>query len=149
MQRAIIVALAVVVLCAVAGAFVLKNLALSIFAVVSLLFLVVTATGSARIPSSCAHLTGRAGSLRIWGNTPPQIGDVDVIVQRVWALGAGVHFRVSAPGKRSSTHIKVAQSARWRVDQSSLTIEDARYVQVSGATIERNPSSPALQFAIR
>lgn len=148
MQRAITVALAVVVFCAVAGAFVFRNLALSIFAGVSLLFLVITAAGPSRLVSSCGHLTGRAGTLRIWGNRPPQIAADNVVLDRVWALGAGLHFSVSTPGEKSRTHIKVAQPARWSVDPNSLTISDAKYVQVSGATVERSPGAPALQFVL-
>lgn len=148
MNRAIILALTLIVICAGVAALALRNLALSIFAVVSLLFLLITAAGSGRIASSCSHLKGRSGTLRIWGREPREIGNSDVILERVWALGAGLHFSVSTAGASSRTHIKVAQPTRWSVDPNTLTIGDAKYVQVSGANVDRSPGSPALHFAL-
>ena len=145
MTRAITAGLLLVAVCAAALALALHNLALGVVAVVSFLLTVATAAGPGRLVPQCGHLTGRPARLEIWGTTPEQLGGADVVVDRVWALGAGLHFRVTL-GNASSVHIKVAQPRGWAVSSDTLAIADAKYVQIAGATVARIAGCPALQL---
>jgi hypothetical protein len=147
MTRAITVALLLVTVCAAALALSLHNLALGVIAAISLLLTAVTAAGPGRLVSQCAHLTGRPARLRICGAVPRQLGATDVVVDRVWALGAGLHFRVTL-GSASSVHIKVAQPRRWAVGPDTLAIADAKYVQIAGVTVARVAGCPAMQLFV-
>jgi hypothetical protein len=148
LTRAITLILSLFFVCAALFAIVLNNLSLAVLAVVSLLFLVTTVFGYGRIAVKCSDLTGRAGTLHLWGASPPLTGSADIVVKRVWALGAGLHFQVVASRVASPVHIKVAQPRDWSVGPDALSIADAKYVQVRGATIKRVPGCLALQFVL-
>ncbi|MFL5481773.1 MAG: hypothetical protein ACJ8AK_06245 [Gemmatimonadaceae bacterium] len=124
----------------------LRNLAPGLVAILSLLLAATSAAGSSQIATQCERLKGQATTVRIWGNAPKDFGDADVIIKRVWALGAGLHFHVVTLNGASSTHIKVAQPRRWSIDANGLHIADAKYVQVSGATAKRVTGQPAIEF---
>ncbi|HEY0781020.1 MAG TPA: hypothetical protein VGE98_01090 [Thermoanaerobaculia bacterium] len=112
-----------------------------------LLLVGATAAGPGRIVKRCRHLEGQAVTLHIWGTVPRAFGG-DVVVAHLWALGAGLHLHVRTPGSASSLHVKVAQPRGWSIDESSLTIEDAKYVQVSGKTAERVAGQLAVELRV-
>ena len=148
MTRAITLILTLFFASAALLAIVLHNVSLAVLAIASLLFLITTVLGYGRIAVACNHLTGQAGTLHVWGAAPPQTGSADIIIKRVWALGAGLHFQVVAPRGASPVHIKVAQPRRWSVGPDALSIADAKYVQARGTTVERVPGCVALQFVL-
>jgi len=123
------------------------NLALAVVAVVLLLLVGATVIGPGRIVRRCRHLEGRAVTVHLWGAVPRAFGD-DVILESLWVLGAGLHLHVRAPGGASSLHVKVAQPRGWSVDESSLTIADAKYVQVAGKTAERVAERLAVELRL-
>lgn len=146
MTRPIMIAMGVVIIAAGFFAIVLNNLALAILAIVLLLLLLATVAGPGRVVTRCGHLIGRGGTLQLWGVAPRALDSADIIIERVWALGAGLHFRVAIPHAALSAHIKVAQPRGWSISPDALTIEDAKYVQVGGEKVERAVGALALQL---
>ena len=126
----------------------LRSLAPAVVAILLMLLVATSAAGSSQIAAQCERLKGQAVTVRIWGDAPKDFGGADVFVRRVWALGAGLHFQVVTGSGARSAHIKVAQPRRWLVDDNSLRIADAKYVQVSGATARRIAGPPAIEFLL-
>lgn len=146
-MRSMSIALVLVIIAAGLLAIVYKNLTLGVVAIVSLLMLVASAMGAGRVATRSAHLKGKTVTVRVWGTAPPALGENPVTVQRIWALGAGLHFNVATPG-RQSVHIKVAQPRDWSIESPAVTIADAKYVQVAGANVGHMPGCPAIQLLV-
>lgn len=146
MTRAITIGLALIAVGAAVLAIAWGNLALGVLAIVTLLLVATSAAGPGRIVAQCHHLSGRTATLHIWGSAPQVLGDGSVVVERVWALGAGLHLHVRPGTGASPRHIKVAQPLRWSIDDGGLTIAEAKYVQVSGKTVERVVGRLALEL---
>ena len=135
----------VLIIAAGSLAIVVHNLALGVVAVVVLLMLVASAMGAGRVAARCSHLKGQAVKVRVWGTAPSAVGQGEVVVKRIWALGAGLHFDVATNGG-ASVHIKIAQPREWSIQSDSLTIAEAKYVQVAGADVGHMPGCPAIQL---
>ena len=148
MIRAITIALVLITVVSGSLAAALHNLALAGVAAVALLLLVAAAAGAGRVAAKTDHLKGRAATLHVWGSAPSSIGEANVVVEQVWALGAGLHFHVTPHDGTSSIHIKVAQPRRWSIGVDGITILEAKYVQIEGTTIGRVAGCPALALLL-
>jgi hypothetical protein len=149
MTRAITIASVLITVGLASMAISRGNLVIGMLAVGPLLLVATSAAGAGRVASRSGHLKSRAASLRIWGAAPRQFGDSELFVERVWALGAGLHFNVVKRNSAGSVHIKVAQPRRWSIDENALTIGDAKYIQVSGAAVERVAGQAAMELLLK
>jgi hypothetical protein len=113
-----------------------------------LLLIATSVAGAGRIAEEARQFQGHTVRLRIWGSEPQQVQDAPIVVKRVWALGAGLHLNAVTRNGSGALHIKVAQPRRSSSRAGVFIVGDAKYVQVSGATVPRVPRAVALEMLL-
>lgn len=107
---------------------------LSVVAVTALFFLASSMSVAGRVARSLQPFLNRPVEIRIWGEPLADAGPIT----SVRALGAGLHLFVNR------THIKIAQPASVRIDERSVEIGAAKYVQCDGRNQPRVAEVPAV-----
>jgi hypothetical protein len=148
MKRAMTVGLALAAIVLLSVAIALGNIVIALLATGPLLLIIGSAAGTGPIAGQARQFEGQTVRLRIWGMEPRQVNGAPILVKRVWPLGAGLHLSATKRDGPGMLHIKVAQPRRWSSSAGVLTVADAKYVQISGATVPSVPGTLALEVLL-
>jgi hypothetical protein len=125
---------------AVAIAFASKRMTHPFTPVVALILFLAGASLFGRVAGlagQVSHLVGKTVKVKVWGADLPGDTGSGFRLDKVSALGAGLHLDLRPLPDGSSTHLKIAQP-RWpMVGESGVEITEAKYIQWAGAKIKK------------
>ena len=83
-----------------------------------------------------SHLVGKTVKVKVWGSDLP--GDIGsgFRLEKVRAIGVGLHLYLRPLPDGSPTHLKIAQPRGTVVGATGAEITDAKYVQWAGSKIK-------------
>ena len=89
-------------------------------------------------------LVGKRVRVLAWGAEPPGIAGTSFSLDKVLALGAGLHIYLRPLPLGSPIHMKIAQPHGASLDDRHVEIRGAKYVQWAGGKVPKVEEQPAL-----
>jgi hypothetical protein len=89
-------------------------------------------------------LAGRRVRVLAWGVELPGVAGASFNLDKVLAIGPGLHFYLRLLPHGSSVHMKIAQPSEATLDDRHIEIHGAKYVQWGGRKIPKMEGQPAL-----
>jgi hypothetical protein len=119
---------------------------IAIFAAVLCLFAVATSlSNAASISRSVRVFLHRPVEILAWDQPLPETADGPCRIESLRAFGAGLHLFIKCPDG-CVKHLKIAQPRAPRIDEHSLQIGQAAYVQWAGRKLPVVLDVPALSI---
>ena len=91
-----------------------------------------------RLAERLAPMVEKIGEVKVYGSALPGVRG-SVRVEKVLAIGAGLHFYLRPMPDGSSLHLKIAQPSEVAITEAGVEVAQAKYVQWAGRTISRSP----------
>jgi hypothetical protein len=115
--------------------------------VLALLLLVIAASlfgKTNRFADRLRPLVGRKVRVFTWGAELPGVAGASFILDKVLAIGPGLHIYLRLVPHGSPVHMKVAQPSDAEIDDLQIEIHGAKYVQWAGRKIPKMKGQSAL-----
>jgi hypothetical protein len=91
----------------------------------------------AGLAGKVSHLVGKTVKVKVWGSDLPGDKGSGFRLDKVSALGAGLHLYLRPLPDGASTHLKIAQPRGAVVGQSGVEVIEAKYIQWAGSKIKK------------
>src|SRR5690242_4426616 len=91
----------------------------------------------AGLAGQLSHLVGKTVRVKVWGATLSGDAGSGFRLDKVSALGAGLHLHLRPLPDGVSTHLKIAQPRGATVGASGIEIADAKYIQWAVSKIKK------------
>jgi hypothetical protein len=91
----------------------------------------------AGLAGKVSHLAGKTVKVKVWGADLPGDTGAGFRLDKVSALGAGLHLYLRPLPDGSSTHLKIAQPRGTVVGESGVEIAESKYIQWAGSKIKK------------
>lgn len=101
-----------------------------------------------RVVEQLRSLLGKNITVLVWGADLPDAAGASFSLDRVLALGAGLHIYLRASPDGSSVHLKVAQPRGVSINDTRVEIAEAKYVQWAGRKIQAVAGAKALVLIV-
>jgi len=115
--------------------------------VLALFLLVIAATlfgKTNRFADRLRPLVGRKVRVVAWGAELPGVAGATFILDKVLAIGPGLHIYLRLAPHGSPVHMKIAQPSGATLDDLQIEISGAKYVQWAGRKIPKRRGQSAL-----
>jgi hypothetical protein len=115
--------------------------------VLALLLLLIAASlfgKTNRFAERLRPLVGRRVRVLAWGAELPGVAGASFNLDKVLAIGPGLHIYLRLLPHGSSVHMKIAQPIGAKLDDRHIEIHGAKYVQWAGRKIPKMEGQPAL-----
>ncbi len=110
-----------------------------------LLFFAISLFGKTnRFADRLRPLVGRSVRVLAWGSELPSVAGASFRLDKVLALGPGLHIYLRLLPHGSPIHMKIAQPSGATLDDRHIEINGAKYVQWAGRKIPKLGGQPAL-----
>lgn len=91
----------------------------------------------AGLAGQISHLAGKTVKVKVWGSDLPGDTGSGFRLDKVRAIGPGLHLYLRPLPDGTSTHLKIAQPRGAVVGESGVEIVEAKYIQWAGSKIKK------------